>query len=141
MKLFSISLMLAFLIGNFSCMAGCPFYYNPDHNRNKDHGSIAGTVYNNGRPVMGQIQLLDAKTQDIVATEPINNSGHFIIQDVPAGGYFLAFFGPSSHPIGNMKYVKLSEDKPLLDVVFEITEKDPKVEELKKRIESEKENK
>lgn len=138
MKLFSLSIMLAFLMTNLTCCVGCPFYYNPEHIRSNEFGAIAGTVYNNGRPIMGQIQLIDPKTETGITTNAVNNSGHFIFQDIPAGEYFLAFLGPASNPIGNFKYVKVMTGRPLTDVVFEITEKDPKVVELIKKIESEK---
>jgi len=100
----------------------------------KIKGSIAGTVYNNGRPTMGQVQLLDPKTKGSIKTQPVNNSGHFIIQDVPPGEWVLAFLGPASNPIGNLKYVKVLPGRPLTDLVYEITEEDPLVADLLERV-------
>jgi hypothetical protein len=88
-------------------------------------GSASGTVYNNGRPIMGQIQLLDPKTGGSLKTEPVNNQGHFIISDITPGEYVLAFLGPSSNPLGEFKYVKIQPGRPNTDIVFEITESDP----------------
>ena len=100
-------------------------------------GSISGTVFRDGRPIMGQIQVLNPKTLGSVKTEPVNNAGHFIIADVPPGEYLLAFLGPTSAPIGEYMYVKVVMGRPETGIVFEITEKDPKVTELMDKIKAE----
>lgn len=96
--------------------------------------SVSGMVYSNGRPMMGQIQVLNPKTNGSLKTEPVNNQGHFIITDVPAGEWILAFLGPSSSPLGEFKYIKVSMGRPLTDVVFEIWEVDPLVQDLRDRL-------
>jgi hypothetical protein len=96
-------------------------------------GSASGTVYFHGRPHMGQIQLLDPKTGGSLKTEPVNNQGHFIISDIPPGEYLLAFLGPSSAPMGEMKYVKIQPGRPNTDIVFEISEQDPLAVELREK--------
>ena len=70
-------------------------------------GSVSGNVFRDGRPMMGQIQLLDPKNQKSIKTEPVNNQGHFIVSDVPPGEWLLAFIGPSGAPMGNFKYFKV----------------------------------
>jgi hypothetical protein len=82
---------------------------------------------------MGQIQLLDPKTGGSLKTEPVNNQGHFIISDIPPGEYLLAFLGPSSAPMGEMKYVKIQPGRPNTDIVFEISEQDPLAVELREK--------
>lgn len=101
-------------------------------------GSVAGTVYNNGRPLMGQIQLIDPKSGGSIKTEPVNNQGHFIISSVPPGEWVLAFLGPSSAPLGEYKYVKVTPGRPVTDLVFEIRDVDPLVQDLKDRINAKK---
>ncbi len=100
--------------------------------------SVSGTVYNNGRPMMGQIQVLDPKTNGSLKTEPVNNQGHFIITDVPSGEWILAFLGPSSAPLGELKYVKVSMGRPVTDIAFEIRDVDPLVQALRERLATEK---
>jgi hypothetical protein len=97
-------------------------------------GSVSGNVFRDGRPMMGQIQLLDPKNQKSIKTEPVNNQGHFIVSDVPPGEWLLAFIGPSGAPMGNFKYVKVLTGRPVTGVVFEIFEVDPKVEELNQKL-------
>ncbi|MCD6216811.1 carboxypeptidase regulatory-like domain-containing protein [bacterium] len=104
----------------------------------KIKSSVSGTVYNNGRPMMGQIQLIDPKSNGSMKTEPVNNQGHFIISDVPSGEWLLAFLGPSSAPLGNYKYVKVALGRPVTDIAFEIQEVDPLVQELLDKIAAEK---
>ena len=103
----------------------------------KIKGSVSGTVYNNGRPLMGQIQVIDPKTFGSITTQPVNNQGHFIISDVPPGEWILAFLGPSSNPLGEYKYVKVRPGRPETGLVYELTEVDPKVQELLDRIKTE----
>jgi hypothetical protein len=100
--------------------------------------SVSGTVYNKGRPMMGQIQLIDPKTFGSMKTEPVNNQGHFIISDVPSGEWLLAFLGPSSAPLGEYKYVKVALGRPVTGIAFEIWDVDPLVRALLDRIASEK---
>lgn len=97
-------------------------------------GSASGTVFFNGKPMMGQVQLLDPKTGGSMKNEPVNNQGHFIISDIPPGEYLLAFLGPSSNPLGEMKYVKIQPGRPNTDIVFEVTEKDPLAVELMEKL-------
>lgn len=104
----------------------------------KIKSSVSGTVYNNGRPLMGQIQLIDPETYGTVKTEPVNNQGHFIISQVPAGEWFIAFLGPSATPLGELKYVKVSMGRPVTEIVFEIRDVDPLVQDLKERINAKK---
>jgi len=105
----------------------------------KIKGSVSGNVFRDGRPMMGQIQLLNPKTQSSIKTEPVNNQGHFIISDVPPGEWLLAFIGPTGAPIGNFKYVKVMMGRPVTGVQFEIFEDDPKATELIERVKAEKE--
>ena len=100
-------------------------------------GSISGTVYMNGRPLMGQIQVLDPKTKGSVKTEPVKNSGHFIIPDVKPGEYLLAVIGPAGAPLGEFMYVRVAPGRPVTGIEFEVTEVDPKVQELLDKVAAE----
>ena len=128
---FSRLLLLAAVIMLVSQLTACTAI-------SKIKGSVSGTVYNNGRPLMGQIQLIDPKSGGSVKTEPVNNQGHFIISDVPPGEWILAFLGPSSAPLGEYKYVKVTPGRPITDIVFEIRDVDPLVQDLKERINAKK---
>lgn len=124
---FSRFLLLAAVIMVLSQLAACATLSNIK-------SSVSGTVYNNGRPMMGQIQVLDPRTNGSLKTEPVNNQGHFIIMNVPSGEWILAFLGPSSAPLGEFKYIKVSMGRPLTDLVFEIQDVDPLVQDLRDRI-------
>ena len=53
----------------------------------KINASVAGTVYQYNRPMPNfQVQLVD-ESGHVIATEPTNSQGHFIISDVPTGEY------------------------------------------------------
>lgn len=104
------------------------------------HGSVAGTVYRDGRPQMGQIQVIDPKTGNSIITEPVSNAGHFIIPGVPPGEWLLGFLGgPSASPLGEMMYVRVQPGRPVTNLEFEILDADPKVEELLQKIQQERE--
>ena len=105
----------------------------------KIKGSVSGNVFRDGRPMMGQIQILDPRNHKSIKTEPVNNQGHFIIGDVPPGEWYLAFLGPNGTPLGNFKYVRVKTGRPETGIVFEIFEPDPKVEELEAKLKAEKE--
>lgn len=128
---FSRLLLLAAVIMLVSQLTSCAAI-------SKIKGSVSGTVYNDGRPLMGQIQLIDPKSYGSVKTEPVNNQGHFIISQVPPGEWFLAFLGPSAAPLGELKYVKVTPGRPITDIVFEIRDVDPLVQDLIERIKAEK---
>jgi hypothetical protein len=105
----------------------------------KLNGSIAGTIFDQGRPgMMGQIMVVNPRTLASVKIEPVKNSGHFIIPDVPPGEYLLQFLGPTAMPLGEYKYVKVQPGRPITNLEFEIREKDPKVQELLDKIAAEK---
>lgn len=53
----------------------------------KIKATVAGYVYQYNRPMPHwKVQLMDESGR-IIATEPTNGQGHFIIQDVPPGDY------------------------------------------------------
>jgi len=98
---------------------------------------VAGTAFYEGRPIMGQIQVVNPKTMKPVKTDPVNNQGHFIISDIWPGEYFLSFIGPATAPLGEFMYIKVEMGRSITGLTFEITEKDPKVTELLDKIKSE----
>ena len=66
----------------------------------KVKGTVAGYVYQYNRPMANwQVQLMDESGR-IIATEPTNAQGHFIIQDVPPGDYtvYVLTFAGRPHP-------------------------------------------
>ena len=61
--------------------------------------TVAGYVYQYNRPMANwQVQLMDESGR-VIATEPTNAQGHFIIQDVPPGDYtvFVLTFAGAPH--------------------------------------------
>lgn len=66
----------------------------------KAKATVAGYVYQYNRPMANwQVQLMDESGR-VVATEPTNAQGHFIITDVPPGDYtvYILTFSGTPHP-------------------------------------------
>jgi hypothetical protein len=75
---------------------------------NKIEGTVSGTVYMNNRPMPGfKVSLVSKTTGKVIATEPTNQQGHYIISDVPPGEYTVLVlnFSGAPHPgyEGNIK--------------------------------------
>jgi len=105
-KIFTVVLLIV-ITGVLTTSSGC---INPMCK--KPHiplitSSVAGTIYQFNRPMPNwKIQLVD-ETGRVIATEPTNNQGHFIISDVPAGDYkvYVLTFAGTPYPgyEGNIK--------------------------------------
>lgn len=68
--------------------------------------SISGTVYMDGRPVAGSVQLID-ESGSIVATERTNMHGHFTIKNLNPGKYTLQYLNYSGVPYGGETVVEV----------------------------------
>ncbi len=72
------------------------------------NGTVAGTVYQNKRPMANfKVSLRSVESGQIIATEPTNQQGHYIISDVPPGEYevLVLNFSGAPHPgyVGHIK--------------------------------------
>lgn len=61
--------------------------------------SISGTVYMDGRPVAGTVQLVD-ESGNIVANERTTMEGHYTIKNLNPGKYTLQYLNYSGVPYG-----------------------------------------
>jgi len=95
-----ICLAVALFIVLLICASGCSAL--------KINASVAGTVYQFNRPMPNfKVQLAD-ESGHIIATEPTNNQGHFIISDVPAGDYTVYVLTFAGTPFkGYEKHIKV----------------------------------
>ena len=68
--------------------------------------SISGTVYMDGRPQSGHVELKDANG-NIVAMDDTTLAGHYILKDIKAGDYTLQFLNMQGVPFGGEVTVKV----------------------------------
>lgn len=86
-KKFFTCVLLIIITGVLTTSSGC---INPMCKKPRKPlitSSVAGTVYQFNRPMPNwKVQLVDESGR-VVATEPTNSQGHYIISNIPAGEY------------------------------------------------------
>ncbi len=122
LKLKSIYIIIIFLLPVFT-MCGCPEPSpgsNPGNGDQSDSsgehsfinpegfpGSIAGTVYLDGRPLpYGTVQAFDSESK-LAAQERCTLAGHYTLKDLLPGRYSLICLGASGAPIGKETIVQV----------------------------------
>ena len=85
--IFKLALIVVFS-GLTIFYSGCmPLGCEPPGRPLKAKATVAGYIYQHSRPMPNwKVQLID-ESDRIIATEPTNAQGHFIISDVPPGDY------------------------------------------------------
>ncbi len=84
--------------------------------------SITGTVYMDGRPIQGTVQLLD-ENGAVLGSSRTNMNGHYQIRDVQPGTYILQFLNMQGMPYGNEVTVLVRMGRPEV-VDLELTQAD-----------------
>ena len=106
-KFFTIVLLIV-ITGILTISSGCisPMCKKP--RKPLITSSVAGTVYQFNRPMPNwKVQLVD-ESGHVIATEPTNSQGHYIISNIPAGEYkvYILTFAGTPFP-GYEGYIKV----------------------------------
>ena len=92
--------LILFLCGLTTLYSGCmPFTCDKPEPLLRNKASVAGYVYQYNRPMPNwNVQLVDESGR-VIATEPTNAQGHFIISDLPPGDYtvYVLTFAGTPH--------------------------------------------
>lgn len=92
--------------------------------------SVSGVIYKDSKPASGMVRILSPSDLSTLGEFTLSSEGKFFIRNIPKGEWLIALTGRTGGVIGNYQYLKISSSIPKSDLVYEVTQEDPKAKEL-----------
>ena len=92
--------------------------------------SISGVMYKDSKPASGVVRIFSPSDLATLGETTLTPDGKFFIKNIPQGEWLIALTGRTGGVIGNYQYLKISSSIPKNDLVYEVTQEDPKAKAL-----------
>lgn len=92
--------------------------------------TITGKVLKDGKPTSGTVRVIDPKDMSTISESKTLEGGGFVVREIPIGEWLIALTGRTGGAIGNYHYLKLGKLGKAGDFIFDVSEVDPKAQEL-----------
>jgi hypothetical protein len=92
--------------------------------------SISGVMYKDSKPASGIVRIFSPSDLSTLGEANLSSDGKFFVKNIPQGEWLIALTGRTGGVIGNYQYLKISSSIPKNDLVYEVTQEDPKAKAL-----------